>query len=174
MLAALFYKYLRVSAHLSTLIGTGFAVGGGGAIAFISPIIAADTEDIAQTVSVIFLFNVISVVVFPSFAHAVGVSTATGEPFGLFVGVAIHNLSAAAPPASSWDMMWGFGSQALDKTITVQVDPYIDHYSSYGCSFGRSVIIRKNAVPVDYNRFTNEDKLFIEQITHIFAEKLAV
>lgn len=121
LLAFVLYKCIRLSANTAILIGTGFAVGGGGAIAFISPIIAADNEDIAQTISVIFLFNVLSALFFPTFAHSIGLSTVTGEPFGLFAGTAIHNISAAATAASTWDMMWGLGSQALDKTITVKL-----------------------------------------------------
>ena len=121
LLAFILYKCIRLSANTALLIGTGFAVGGGGAIAFISPIIAADSEDIAQTISVIFLFNVLSALFFPAFAQVVGLSTVTGEPFGLFAGTAIHNISAAATAASTWDVMWGLGSQTLDKTITVKL-----------------------------------------------------
>lgn len=121
LLAFILYKSIHLSANIAILIGTGFAVGGGGAIAFIAPIIAADNEDIAQTISVIFLFNILSALFFPTLAQLIGLSTVNGGPFGLFAGTAIHNISAAATAASSWDTLWGLGSQALDKTITVKL-----------------------------------------------------
>lgn len=121
LLTFILYKCMRMSVNLATLIGIGSAVGGGGAIAFVSPIIAANSEDVAQTISVIFLLNVLSALFFPTFGHFIGLSTTSGEPFGLFAGTAIHNISAAATTASTWDMMWGLGSQTLDKTITVKL-----------------------------------------------------
>ncbi|MGP1576243.1 MAG: putative sulfate exporter family transporter [Treponema sp.] len=121
LLALVFYKYIRVSVNTATLIGAGFAVGGGGAIASVSPIIAADSEDIAQAISVIFLFNVLSVLFFPAFGHLMQLSTATGGPFGIFAGISIHNISAAATTAATWDTMWSLGSQTLDKTVTVKL-----------------------------------------------------
>ncbi|MGP1455598.1 MAG: YeiH family protein [Treponema sp.] len=121
LIAFLLYKLMQIPAAIATLIGIGSAVGGGSAVVFISPIISADNEDIAQTVSVIFLFNILSTLLFPTFAHAIGLSTSSGEPFALFAGTAINNISAAGAAATTWDNMWKLGSQTLDKTITVKL-----------------------------------------------------
>lgn len=63
-LAFLMWKYLPISAHLATLIGVGTSICGGSAIAATAPIIKADDEEVAQAISVIFLFNILAALLF--------------------------------------------------------------------------------------------------------------
>ena len=50
---------------VSCLIGVGSSICGGSAIAATAPVIDADDEEVAQAISVIFLFNVIAALRFP-------------------------------------------------------------------------------------------------------------
>ena len=74
-LAFLMWKRLPISSHLATLIGVGTSICGGSAIAATAPIIKADDEDVAQAISVIFLFNVFAALVFPTLASWLGFSS---------------------------------------------------------------------------------------------------
>ena len=60
------YKLLNMPANISTLIGVGSSICGGSAIAATAPVIGADDEEIAQSISVIFLFNILAALIFPT------------------------------------------------------------------------------------------------------------
>ena len=59
-------RLMGMPAKISTLIGVGSSICGGSAIAATAPVIQADDEEIAQSISVIFLFNIIATLVFPA------------------------------------------------------------------------------------------------------------
>lgn len=120
-LAFLMWKALPISSHLATLIGVGTSICGGSAIAATAPIIEADDEDVAQAISVIFLFNVLAALIFPSLATWLGFSTDSGQAFGIFAGTAVNDTSSVTATASTWDSLYGLGSQTLDTAVTVKL-----------------------------------------------------
>ncbi|HFU4489636.1 TPA: YeiH family protein [Streptococcus suis] len=120
-LAFLMWKWLPISSHLATLIGVGTSICGGSAIAATAPIIQADDEDVAQAISVIFLFNVLAALVFPTLATWLGFSTDSGQAFGLFAGTAVNDTSSVTATAATWDSLYDLGSQTLDTAVTVKL-----------------------------------------------------
>lgn len=115
------YKILKMSSKTSILIGVGSSICGGSAIAAASSVIDADDEQVAQSISVIFLFNVIAAIVFPYLGSAIGFSTTDGEAFGIFAGTAVNDTSSVTACASTWDSMYNLGSATLDKAVTVKL-----------------------------------------------------
>ena len=94
---------------------------GGSAIAATAPVIDADDEEVAQSISVIFFFNVLAAILFPSLgAHILGFSH-DAEAFGIFAGTAVNDTSSVTAAASTWDTMFGLGSATLDKAVTVKL-----------------------------------------------------
>ncbi|MCM1133249.1 MAG: YeiH family protein [Ruminococcus flavefaciens] len=93
-------KLLKIPSKTATLVGVGSSICGGSAIAAAAPVIDADDEEIAQSISVIFLFNVIAALIFPSFGSMLGLSN---EGFGLFAGTAVNDTSSVTAAASAWD-----------------------------------------------------------------------
>ena len=87
-LAGRFFKMNRV---LTILIGFGTAICGGSAIAAASPILEADEEDIALSISTIFFFNILAVFIFPFLGHLLQMSDAF---FGTWAGTAINDTSS--------------------------------------------------------------------------------
>ncbi|HEM3461262.1 TPA: putative sulfate exporter family transporter [Streptococcus suis] len=120
-LAFLLWKILPISSHLATLIGVGTSICGGSAIAATAPIIQADDEDVAQAISVIFLFNVLAALVFPTLATWLGFSTDSGQAFGMFAGTAVNDTSSVTATATTWDSLYGLGSQTLDTAVMVKL-----------------------------------------------------
>ncbi|MEI4322405.1 YeiH family protein [Streptococcus suis] len=120
-LAFLMWKWLPISSHLATLIGVGTSICGGSAIAATAPIIQADDEDVAQAISVIFLFNVLAALVFPTLATWLGFSTDSGQAFGMFAGTAVNDTSSVTATATTWDSLYGLGSQTLDTAVMVKL-----------------------------------------------------
>ena len=91
VVAILMYRLLKIPGKTAALIGVGSCICGGSAIAAAAPVIDADDEEIAQAISVIFLFNVIAALIFPTLGKVLGL-TDTG--FGLFAGTAVNDTSS--------------------------------------------------------------------------------
>lgn len=121
VVAFLVSKALKINGNTATLIGVGSSICGGSAIAASAPVIGADDECVAQSISVIFFFNVLAAIIFPILGTAIGFSTTDGTPFGIFAGTAVNDTSSVTACASTWDSMWGLGSATLDKAVTVKL-----------------------------------------------------
>ncbi len=119
--AFVMHKVLGMDGGISTLIGVGSSICGGSAIAATAPVIHADDEAVAQSISVIFFFNVLAALLFPLLGQAIGFDITSGEAFGIFAGTAVNDTSSVTAAASTWDSMWGLGTQTLDKAVTVKL-----------------------------------------------------
>ena len=111
------YKLLNMPANISTLIGVGSSICGGSAIAATAPVIRAGDEEIAQSISVIFLFNILAALIFPTLGGVLGLSN---EGFGLFAGTAVNDTSSVTAAASAWDGMHP-GANTLDQATIVKL-----------------------------------------------------
>jgi uncharacterized integral membrane protein (TIGR00698 family) len=110
-------KALGIPGRIATLIGVGSSICGGSAIAATAPVIKADDKEVAQAISVIFLFNVVAALVFPTLGSALGL---TNDGFGLFAGTAVNDTSSVTAAAAAWDGMHE-GSNALDYATIVKL-----------------------------------------------------
>ena len=121
IVAWILHKALRMPGNTAVLVGVGSSICGGSAIAATAPVIGADDNEVAQSISVIFFFNVLAAIFFPMLGSAIGFDTSAGEAFGIFAGTAINDTSSVTAAASTWDSMWNLGSQTLDKAVTVKL-----------------------------------------------------
>ncbi len=112
LMAFVIGKLLKVPDNSATLIGVGTAICGGSAIAAVAPVIRAKEDEVAQSISTIFLFNVIAVFLFPALGHAMGLSQTT---FGIWAGTAINDTSSVVAAASS------YGTEALQVATVVKL-----------------------------------------------------
>lgn len=111
-------RLLKIDKKVSILVGVGSSICGGSAIAATAPVIDADDEEIAQSISVIFLFNVIAALIFPTFGNAIGL---TNEGFALFAGTAVNDTSSVTAAASAWDSMKNTQGLVLAQATTVKL-----------------------------------------------------
>lgn len=121
VISYILHKAMNIPSKISTLVGVGSSICGGSAIAATAPVIDADDEEVAQAISVIFFFNVLAALIFPTFGKLIGFATDTGEAFGIFAGTAVNDTSSVTAAASTWDSMWGLGSATLDTAVTVKL-----------------------------------------------------
>lgn len=121
IIAYVLHKAMHIPGKISTLVGVGSSICGGSAIAATAPVIDADDEEVAQAISVIFFFNVLAALLFPTLGSFLGFSTTSGEAFGIFAGTAVNDTSSVTAAASTWDNMWGLGSATLDTAVTVKL-----------------------------------------------------
>lgn len=116
IIAFILYKALKLHPNNAILVGVGSSICGGSAIAATAPVIRASDEEVAQSISVIFLFNVIAALIFPALGGALHLSN---EGFGLFAGTAINDTSSVTAAAAAWDGM--YGSHTLEAAAIVKM-----------------------------------------------------
>lgn len=92
-------KLIKIPSNISILVGVGSSICGGSAIAATAPVIDADDEDIAKSISVIFLFNVIAAFLFPVLGNLLGFNDIG---FGMWAGTAINDTSSVVAAGQTW------------------------------------------------------------------------
>lgn len=117
IVAFLLMKLLHMDGKVSCLIGVGSSICGGSAIAATAPVIDADDKEVAQSISVIFLFNVLAALIFPSFGHAIGFGS---EGFAIFAGSAVNDTSSVTAAASTAESFYGVEG-ILSAAVTVKL-----------------------------------------------------
>lgn len=117
IVAYLLCKVMHIPGRIATLVGVGSSICGGSAIAATAPVINAKDEEVAQAISVIFLFNVIAALIFPTLGSAIGLSN---DGFGLFAGTAVNDTSSVTAAAAAWDGMHE-GANTLDQATIVKL-----------------------------------------------------
>lgn len=116
VIAYVLHKALKMPSKISTLVGVGSCICGGSAIAATAPVIGAEDEEIAQSISVIFLFNILAALIFPTLGGMIGLSD---YGFGLFAGTAVNDTSSVTAAASAWDGI--HNSNTLDTATVVKL-----------------------------------------------------
>lgn len=115
--AIILMKLLKVDKKVACLIGVGSSICGGSAIAATAPVIDADDEEVAQSISVIFLFNVLAALVFPTLGYRLGLGS---EGFAIFAGTAVNDTSSVTAAASTAEGIYGV-SGILSSAVTVKL-----------------------------------------------------
>lgn len=111
-------KVLKIEPKIATLVGVGSSICGGSAVAATAPVIEADEGQIAQAISVIFLFNIIAALIFPALGEWMGLSN---EGFALFAGTAINDTSSVTAASSIWDTLHHTGAEVLERATVVKL-----------------------------------------------------
>ena len=117
IVAYLLCKLMKMDSTVATLVGVGSSICGGSAIAATAPVIDADDEEIAQAISVVFLFNVLAALIFPSLGHAIGMGS---EGFAIFAGTAVNDTSSVTAAASTAEGLYGVEG-ILSTAVTVKL-----------------------------------------------------
>ena len=132
-------KRLKLSPKTATLISVGTAICGGSAIAAVSTVIGASGAEIAVSIGTIFLLNAVALYVFPVAGHLMHLGQ--GQ-FGLWAGVAIHDISSVVGAGMS------YGPKALQVATAVKLSRtlWIVPLTMVFATGGRGVR-RKIAVP---------------------------
>ncbi|SMC40470.1 YeiH family protein [Papillibacter cinnamivorans] len=113
-------RLLKVEGKTGTLIGVGTAICGGSAIAAAAPVIRAGEDEVAHSISTIFLFNVIAAFLFPALGHFFGMSD---NSFGLWAGTAVNDTSSVVAAGYSFSDAAGNLAVIVKLTRTLMIVP---------------------------------------------------
>ncbi|MGT2957852.1 hypothetical protein A9Q68_01800 [Streptococcus bovimastitidis] len=109
-------KKLNLDVNTATLVGVGSSICGGSAIAATAPVVGAKDDEIAKAISVIFLFNILAALLFPTLGQLLGLSN---HGFAIFAGTAVNDTSSVTATAASWDAI--HHSNTLDGATIVKL-----------------------------------------------------
>jgi uncharacterized integral membrane protein (TIGR00698 family) len=118
--AYVFGRLMGIPSKLKALIGVGTAICGGSAIAAVSPIIEADEMEIAYSISTIFLFNIMAVLIFPPLGRLLGFSD---NAFGIWAGTAINDTSSVVAAGYAFSSAAGAYATIVKLTRTTMIIP---------------------------------------------------
>ncbi len=113
-------KALGIDRNTKILIGVGTAICGGSAIAATAPVIGADDEEVARSISTIFLFNVFAAFLFPALGHLFGMSD---QHFGIWAGTAINDTSSVVAAGYTFSTAAGDLAVIVKLTRTLMIIP---------------------------------------------------
>lgn len=139
LVAYTFQKWLKLEVNTATLVGVGSSICGGSAIAATAPVIEAEDDEVAQAISVIFLFNLLAALIFPTLGELIGLSN---HGFAIFAGTAVNDTSSVTATATIWDTIHRShtldGATIVKLTRTLAIIPI-----TLGLSFYRTYRISK-------------------------------
>lgn len=136
-----FGKLMHIPFKLTSLIGVGTAICGGSAIAAVSPIIEADESEVAYSISTIFFFNILAVLIFPPLGHLLGFSD---KAFGLWAGTAVNDTSSVVAAGYAFSDLAGKYATIVKLTRTTMIIPI-------SLIFAAGMLIRKNSASKSEN-----------------------
>jgi len=113
-------RLLGVKGNNRDLIALGTAICGGSAIAAVAPVIGAKDEEISYSISVVFLFNLAAVLIFPLLGHWLGLSP---QSFGVWAGTAVNDTSSVMAAAFAFDAESVPTATLVKMTRTVMIVP---------------------------------------------------
>ena len=103
---------LKVDKSLGLLIASGTAICGATAMAAIAPLIKAKPKDLLVAFGMVFIFNAISIGIFPVVGNSIGM---TNEAFGAWVAMAIHDTSSVLGAAMA------YGGSTIEIATTLKL-----------------------------------------------------
>jgi uncharacterized integral membrane protein (TIGR00698 family) len=115
-------RRLGVDWRMRCLIGMGTTICGASAIAAVAPVLRAKSEAIAYSISVIFFFNMLAVILFPIFGHAMHLSD---DGFGMWAGTAVNDTSAVVAAGFAFSKVAGAYATVVKLTRTTLIIPMV-------------------------------------------------
>ena len=115
-------KLFKMNWKLTNLLSVSTAICGGSAVAAVGPVIKAKDEDITYAISSTFIFDVITVVIFPWIGMALGLSDAG---YGLWTGTAVNDTSSVVAAGYAFSELAGHTAVIVKLTRTLFIIPYV-------------------------------------------------
>ncbi|HHT51026.1 MAG TPA: putative sulfate exporter family transporter [Eubacteriaceae bacterium] len=92
-------KGLKTNKILSMLIGIGTSICGGSAIVATAPVLEAEDEDIAVSITTMFIYSMLALLILPIIGRMLGF---TDQMYGIFSGAAVNDTASVVATAFDW------------------------------------------------------------------------
>lgn len=115
-------KLFKINWKLTNLLSVSTAICGGSAVAAVGPVIKAKNEDMTYAISATFIFDIITVVLFPWIGMAIGMSD---SGYGLWIGTAVNDTSSVVAAGYAFSELAGNTALIVKLTRTLFIIPYV-------------------------------------------------
>lgn len=113
-------KFFNIPIGARTLVAMGTAICGGSAIAAAAPIIEAEDDEIAFSITTIFLYNMLALVVFPILGQLLHLNDIQ---FGMFAGAAVNDTSSVVATGFAFSETAGSIATVVKMARTLMIVP---------------------------------------------------
>lgn len=117
-----FGKMFGINWKLTNLLAVSTAICGGSAVAAVGPVIDAENEDITYAISATFIFDIITVVLFPIIGMAIGMSH---FGYGTWIGTSVNDTSSVVAAGYAFSEMAGNTALIVKLTRTLFIIPAV-------------------------------------------------
>lgn len=119
-------KIFKIDWKLTSMLSISTAICGGTAVATLGPVIEADNKDIAYALSATFIFDLLTVILFPWVGVFLGMTDTT---FGLWVGTAVNDTSSVVAAGYAFSELAGALATIVKLTRTLFIVPIVIIFS---------------------------------------------
>ncbi|AMB98563.1 hypothetical protein AWM75_00505 [Aerococcus urinaehominis] len=118
--AVLVNRYFKLGDKLALLIGIGTAICGGSAIMATAPIMEAEDEDIAVSVTTMLIYSMAALLFLPLVGRALGY---TDQLYGVLAGAAVNDTASVVATAFEWSDTSGQVATVVKLVRTLFIVP---------------------------------------------------
>lgn len=115
-------KIFKINWKLASLLSVSTAICGGTAVATLGPTIRAKNRDIAYAISATFIFDIITVIAFPSIGRLLGLEDIG---YGLWIGTAVNDTSSVVAAGYAFSDVAGVLATIVKLTRTLFIVPVV-------------------------------------------------
>lgn len=120
LISYLVNKGLKIEGELALLIGIGTSICGGSAIVAAAPIIDVEDEDIAVSVTTMFIYSMVALLVLPTIGLMFNF---TDQLYGILAGVAVNDTASVVATAFNWSDAAGSIATVVKLVRTLFIVP---------------------------------------------------
>ena len=113
-------KLLKVDFSLGLLLGIGTSICGGSAIAATAPILEAEDEEIAVSITTMFIYSMVALLVLPTLGRALSFSD---QLYGILAGSAVNDTASVVAAAFAWSEEAGSIATIVKLVRTLLIVP---------------------------------------------------
>lgn len=113
-------KILKVEGKLSLLIGLGTSICGGSAIVAAAPIIDAEDESIAVSITTMFIYSMLALFILPTIGSMFGF---TDQLYGILAGSSVNDTASVVATSFAWSDYAGGIATIVKLTRTLFIVP---------------------------------------------------
>ena len=122
VLAPIVGRMLGIEEKIRALVGIGTAICGASAIAAVSTVVESTEAETALAISTIFFYNIVAVLTFPLFGHALAL---TQLQFGVWAGSAINDTSSVVAAGFAYGREAGTHATIVKLTRATLILPIV-------------------------------------------------
>lgn len=153
-------KVLRMERPLSILIGIGTSICGGSAIAATAPIIEAEDEDIVISVTTMFIFSMLALLILPGVGAWFGFDD---QLYGILAGVAVNDVASVVATAFDWSDAAGNTATVVKLVRTLMIVPVTIAviYYKYAQQSRHAIANGTGQVEISWQQIKNITPMFV-------------